>query len=1510
MAQNQLTARRNSLVGTRPSTDVLKGAALRIFTKKTIAKILALVTFISILPVEMVFANIQNPVTVQNIIGGGFGAGGAYNVNFTWQTPAPSTTSDTRPGIQHPDGGHQHHPLAYEIFMRNASVASSTFNHAPFPAGAVARVLGTEIPHGPLPAPVPSYSHTFALNTPPNAPGSIYSFQIIPYHTHLVFQQTPGAAPNVGVYVPIRAPQAVPMAQQQQLLFMTDIRVDVENVGGSMQVTWDNPTFDGSQIFSSFRIQWSQYSVGGSVSSVDVTPATWQVAPGNRLSYIISPANLVIGQRYDVEVIPLLPNGSPLPDGTSTVFIGGTSFPLTRRFGAVYNNTDFYLNPTLEIRPEGQNNLWLSWSLNPPTDVEQIRIYSATLIDHLEADPISPSAVLLQQFSGAAQMQTTLQAPRPLQRTYFIVVYTLTDGATMRTNIAIYDPVNAVFTPYSPTIRTGVFGPEGALPPNIQLDLTWRAFTRPPYTPEEVTQTVTLPETPPREVYIDRNIEYTIWISDQLASISGTNVTINPVEVVGALALGDPELLESNVDVNRFDFYYNRTFSQFVNSSGAMQAIQDNRIYYIRIQAQRTVGTELETSQPAFYAIFVPPMADISLVPPMVPVRIMQTDGVEEITDTSITINWNLTWFEAYGFDNNWYDVINVTNGNLVVGREAMLPNVHPPIFLWDTHFTDVAEPLARARILEALLQRGLNIDPNLIPIRLMDVRGVNYEVHTVAYSQMTQTAGTNELYISNNLLNVPAAWIGIGQGSAVPGTTNQRQHEITMAQNPAGAIQPNTSYVIFFRPTNVAGPAHYPTYTTGTTLVERPPLEVDPTTPILQVEGVGDTYIELSWNGTFEFEYQLFFSNLLSSFPEGEGRIAITNAQIVAEGEERNGRIYFTVHGLFPQTLYHFWIRAVVDDRNSAWSNPVSATTLPIQAPQAPTAISLASASSMQTYNVENGTTLSHGHPDHPDRLILEFMRIFADLNNPLPAETPQTGYTTVGGEATWLSSPNIISTYMVMFEELVANRRHYVRVRTVLTVTRGEGDTGIIRSYNYIMELSISDDFLDVIQITLPNPIAPAQVPGQVIIVQSPWSNTYSFFTGQTDGEFDGDVNPDLFPLPDQDFEYIYNMGVLTYRFRSNQIGADGNRDNQVDQRFISRLVQNRTFNFEVYVSTWGPFPVHTRVVEIPFGIIEAFDERQINLIIKADNLTVTIPYGSIVNDQVRNMPGLNRFTPAIITISELGTPTTGAAANLFSQPHSLEVVFREGINTVSVSEFLRPINLQMLMPLGHNVNTNSISGYISQSHTDGWQRVSSNFTPPMASPAVPTIGLPGANVSFSSWHTGFYTVISTSAPTVAAGATQTTLPALQRINTQLNITDLTNYNENSQIHANQFNQLLAAVATGETSVSINTPIDQGMFQSLGRSGMLVSGDTVSRESGIASLVRLFEVRTGHPVAFFPSVYQSSFSDIGTVSAQFQVPLLKAEALGFVIGPAINPNAPMTFGDTVLILDIILSN
>ena len=1491
---------------------------------KFIAVALTIVTMSSTFPVQ-VFANSQNTVPVLNnapaITNHSPLLGSTYSMQFNWASPTPAT--DSLPGT---DGGGIHWPSQYNVLMRNASLGQATFGNLAALSNTIHELIPNYGPNGPH-----NPNHSTGIISPTlvndQPSGSILSFAVMPWHVHnniVIIDGVPTPQP-----VMVHPTMAQLMAQGQQMLFLTDIEVtqiNLQEPGITLQ--WDNPRFDTNDAFTGYRLFYrsannTEWSFLQDVNRA--TPSLDETIIGGRSFFQFNLPNigaLTTGNYYQFRVMPLTA-------GNAQISSGNLAIPgITGSFNFAFSGRDFfvddvYISPELRIAPSGGTHILLDWDVVlAATSVELWELQEPDMPP--DFGPLGPNNLITTLTGQGAIGITSHLMPRPQTIRWFIVRYVTSPVGElpptyMLSNIVMFDPVFNDFVSYSPTIFD-----IDSTPGPLRLDMRWRAFTRPAYTEAERND----PVFGEGEYYLDKNIVFEVFVADDLdllGRLSEPLYTIPASELTAFLNLTNTP---SNVAPATPGFlsYTNAAHPilTFESAEGGRQPLVDNAIYFVKIQGRRIVNGELSptlVSQPAYDAIFIPPVGPIQVRPEMVQVRIAEENGVEIIGDTYTTLQWNLRFWEVYDpVSNNWHDMVGVNaNGDLVFGRAAnALTN---RVRLWESGFATRNDLTSNE--IRNLLGIGGTTPEGALAVRLVELRNVDYQLHVIPYQDMDDDL---EDYVRRITAN-DAAWQNIGQGTPTPGQgTNVifHQHQVT-------GLQPNTTYAMFFRPVSGTNAAWLPTYVLATTSFPRPGLVPTPTVPILEVVSgyTTDHSVRLRWTGSFEgMTFELFYSELLLDYPTGGGRVAITNEQILAGadftgwapnlyafpdgvriGADGVSRIYFTVTGLLPDTLYHFWIRAVnTDDVQSEWSNPVDERTLPIQPPLPPSGINIGSIQSVNAYNVETTSDISRVGPNH---LTIEFNRIYMDLNNANMGPV-QTGYTNTGGEATWLSAASIVNTRLTMFSELTANSRHYVRGRTVLTVTRGADNQGL-RNYSYIIQMATNPEFLDPIEIVLPTLAPMVDTPATMWRLYSPWSETVFFWSGQDpDGDYDENINPDLFPLPDQDWEVVWAMpGILTYRIRGNQIGADGNRDQQVDQRFISRLVQNRVFNFEVDVRQYGPWPVHTRVVEIPFGVIEAFDERQIDLTIFANNLTLTIPYRSLVSSQVRNIPGLNRFTRTVITLSELNAPEAGVATGLYSRPQQLSVQFIEGNSTVTITEFERPINIEMSMPSSHDTATGSISGYINHANSGGWQRVASNFREPLLRPTVPTLGMTTAGVSFTTWQVGSYTVLSTAAAGVAPGTPpQATLAAMQRVNSHINITDLTTYNESANIHANQLNQLIAAIANGNNSVSINTQLEQNVFQSLGRSGMLVTGETVQRQVGISSLVRLFEVRVGQPVAFFPSVSDSSFGDMSQVLQQHQQNLLKAEALGFITGPTVNPTAPLTFGDVMHILDIILSS
>jgi len=210
--------------------------------------------------------------------------------------------------------------------------------------------------------------------------------------------------------------------------------------------------------------------------------------------------------------------------------------------------------------------------------------------------------------------------------------------------------------------------------------------------------------------------------------------------------------------------------------------------------------------------------------------------------------------------------------------------------------------------------------------------------------------------------------------------------------------------------------------------------------------------------------------------------------------------------------------------------------------------------------------------------------------------------------------------------------------------------------------------------------------------------------------------------------------------------------------------------------------------------------------------------------------------------------------------------------------------------------------IGAYVMDSGDVNWRRNGSSFNE-FAS-----------TVHTSTTRPTTFAAIGTAIPQLY-NANPQTRDAMYFVNTQINFTDMDWFAPDFAVDVWQLNRIIHAVARGVSQAPINMldNLTEQEMSSLANARMLVPGHyTVAREDAIAALVRLFEVRTGSRITGAPTQQTSSFPDIATASPHLRQALLNAEALGFLgfTTNTANPHGEMTWGDTMLILEIILRN
>ena len=1313
--------------------------------------------------------------------------------------------------------------------------------------------------------------------------GSFYQFKIVPVYKENEFTAD-------GTPISVDKPGSI----ISEFLFMTEIEVKAigENDLDKMKVSWTLPTIDGNQFFTAYEINFTEISQDKKLNFENIESKIVNkdelTIDNKTASYVVSRSDFKVGSIYAVKVEPLYQDTKRDSLINTTVTIQNGNTINENIFSTIPERTKLfiydkaYIKPPLNINPFSITHINLVWPKLSGSSVGE-QIQNLKIIKTSKDENGEEAINIIKTLQGeTARTITSERVPIPEEKVaiykFFVefknVSYQDENGRivnfdlTMESQEATYKNEDDNFSPYRPTI----YNIEDNREIPFNLNITWEAFLRKAFKETEV-------EDPKYGKYLDKNVTYKIWVTDDKANfnfmtdematiIDGNTLSVTNIDNVPYF----------NTTLN--NYYYKNDLGEFIQ-----EEFIENKIYYIKISAIRNETGE--KSLDAYGAHYIIPINKIPTNANMLskpPLRIKKENGVEAITSNTIGIEWDEQWFEVYN-DQKWYSKVGLVDGKLVFGDVVK----------------DKDNILYKNRVINEDGTLNYNVTKNKIikelssyidipVIRLIDLNGANYKIHTVDFSVISKFG--YEKYVKE-ISNNPEKynWKDIN-----PSGETTLDYIVNTVENVAGTMKPASSYVIFLRPyNNLNGNnllAYFPNYISATTLNTEKPIDIVPIVPILHPVSSTDTTITVKWEYVQELNYELKFSEKFSDYPDGG--IIINSEDIKKNGElkDENGKVYmyFTIENMFPESSYFIWIRSIANKEQgesvfSSWSNPIEMNTKELQGPYAPKGLGIASSKNVNLYNKDSNTNYT---PSSDTYLIIQWLRHSGDLTTEIAPKG------TDNDNVQFLYSDNIEkNSYMVKFNKLDINKRYYIRAKTRLIATK-DTDGKLKKSYTYVVQISLDKDYKDIIEIEVPVDTDITNNKNNTIIKESDWSYI-EIITEKSKGDYDGDKNPDMYPLPDKDFELYYDGGSksLIYRLRSNQLDSKGNRDNNVDERFISRLIANRVYIHEVDISHYNNREINNRLVELPYSIIKAFDERKIELKIKADNFIVTIPYKAIINDEVKNMKDLNNSTKIVITITENFIDNSNNS--YISKPQGIDIKVSNNSNSININKFQKPLKANMVINKNINKTYDNICTYVNYSGLEGWIPVDYQYN-----------NLDNL-VSFEIYKPAVYSVALKDKPLSVLGYGETKENML-RVTNKLDIMDLGVYNENDYIHANQFNQIIASVIKGDKSVLMNKQLSKDNFDALGRAKILVSGSIVSREAGISSLVKVYENKTGTPIKYFPSLDDTPYKDIKNSDSKYHNELLKAGELGFFRDLNANPKESLKMGDFMYILDIIL--
>lgn len=1391
-----------------------------------------------------IYANLQSPVSNLLIIHT-TGVEDAHGITLSWDEPVESSQPDN--AHLPPGNANIHKQERYEIYYRNYT-------------------RGDQYPASPHKYDVPFDARDFK-DTYTLYPSSLYFFKVEPMHQGTSAPNGDGdGGHQVRVYDPVTQTYGLENRWANktgdkipEAIYVTELELEAVGSTDGVTVTWDNLTYGGQDVFKDYTLYYKKEDDDDSLRQHVIPSDRIEKIDGNKLKYVFTNSGMLPGVNYLIKIEPNLP-------ASNKVILDGISYSIAKTKVESWSNAN--LAPTLYPPQQiSSDQIKLIWdSLENYGDIKSVVIQAAP---H-GTDAFETIGTIYGSQAKILNHWTTEKPEEPMD--YRILV----DG--IPSNIVSYDPRYEDFSPYKPTIL-GEITPTEASPYSVALQ--WLAFLRESYNDSEIGD--------PRfqNKYVDKDVTYEIWITDDADNFndhlfepySVTTVNGNSLRVEAYPNDLDPYAQPSYI-MNLSKYVGKNTNGEYTE-----KAFEANKVYYFKIVATR--DTTEQVSNPAYGSCYIPADDDVSEIPSMLsapPLTIKKDgEGVDMIDNESITVEWDTKWIEVYNPDTNrWYSHISVKDGKIIYGNtdgKNLLDGIAA-----EDGYTD--------HVKNALIGNGVPEDEAaLTACRIIDISKAEYKMHVAEYDRMLMGYGSYEEYV--DYLVDPDVWDSATWNSINPLDDGGKPYfKVTRSDNEAGGLKENTPYVIFLRPYTKKA-AYYPAYVTATTTEVRKPLPIEPTSPVLEVvsEKTTDTSITVRFKYSADVNYNLYISEFLNNYPAGgrsidwetlkeSGYIEPYKNPVTGRTEDY---YYYTVHELFPETTYYLWLGAFTAAfPEIKYSNPVSETTLELAPPPPPDGFGLASANSLDIYNKENNTDYTKTGKDY---IIYEWTRVPGDT------AAPPAPYSNNSVDA--LTSALISKYYTVKFNELITNKEYFARVKTIKTLRR-DGLSGTV-SYSYLIQVSPDANFTDIMEFVIP-PLDGEADGVNILRKESDWTTTLRFVTNPSKDEYNSDKKDNHYPLPFDDYEVLYDSAskTLTYRIRSNQRDSQGNWDNYVDQRFISSLVSKGTFVYDIDLSSYGTSQVLNREVIMPYSVFKAFDERQIGLQLLAKNMDVTINPGTFSTSEINGLSDFGQDSYVKIKLSEgPAVPGLPAADYYSSTPQKIALSVVTPTRTVDLTRTGKDLDISLLLDHRYTVMDTNVDSYFADANSGGWVRTPSTYDSYYG------------RIKTRSNNLGSFSAIAKSLPQLYGDTDTKTANSIYNVTTKMNLEDITTLNPNDQIHARQFNNLVAALSKGSLSAKVNDIMSSADHEALGRSGLLATDEMVIRETGIPILVSLYEKQTGGKITGYDT--GGSFP----VEPRYNTAFLKADYLGMLDGyqnAGFKDN--MTFGEVFYIIDIIIAD
>lgn len=1412
------------------------------YKKKLTAWGLLIIMMISAIPIS-VFADAQTPSRNNSIV----------NVTVTSTKNLLATTPNVQvqwTGVTNEYKGGDHHATGFYRF-----IVTDMLNNTSMTSGTVPATGGADQSSQSYIADLGAL-----LNNTNFTSGKLYRLELQPGHNEIVngiTTQRWATTGNAGV-----------------TYFITDFNTKMEKEDGKLKITWEY--IEGAS-YDIYYLQANKSTAaevrqgttgdgGASIPTVQVTMSREQAAENQetvngvkRVKYVIE--NPQPGQIYSAYVVPnnVAPssvNNYPYANIHQNKEMGSTG----PRVAQASTNIDLKV---FNVEP---NNVRLEWNL--PSWITLTKTLLRTEIYKIDEGSNVPDRIgtIYNEGLGEKKDLGYYQYLRPTKNTTFYVKFFIKQGAEtieIETEKVLYVPGQAVDRPLKPQI------PE-PFPTNIsqdELQPNWERYVIPgddmPYTSTQFkNNTFHVKEANPLSVQvvwnapkkinssgnevIDYDVVYDVYVAKNQNLLDNESLipVLNNIPFIETVK--DQLVLKQN---NTTVIGFKALFNQYVKEDNTLASLNANSTYFIKVVAKRSYGDDYITSDPTIVSITIDKDGQI-FTPPILakpPLKLHET------TTDSATLRWRTTWKEIFdkqgntrpGYDEDekqkaleWNSVVytGTTTEPYIRFKSAQGLTEH------------ILETANRVNAVKAAVKASAGNDEDYYATHYLDrtvTLGTDsrYEFKVLSYDEVNREI--NQYYQQTGNLFTIENWL------ARAGTISEENWQTISPHIPTnnlesdnnnwleythGGLQPNTRYVLLIRAYKVLDDGTrlvqtYPSYVLATTLTDFESPEEVPKTPELNLDTKDDESITVWWLYNNSFNYEIIYSRLDDVSKAKPWPFTISDVP-GSPGYVSNGaKASVKITGLSPETTYNIWIRAKQKKgtQESAWSNPVTATTDALGIPAMPTGLGPAAYQSI----LELGQDFT---PIAKDYITVEWIKNSNDTEENTSsqkqysyvvqfADNPEfldaTVVNTSGGTGGDNGAGNyeILAKNMVKFNNLIANRPYYVKVKTVLTFKDTEGNREIVRESEYTSWVRI--------------------------------------LTKTSTDEYDGGENDNIVIYPDA-IKQDYSKDIWTVEIVDTA-------------KIISEIMKKKDYFFTLKMEKYdNRYDAVIRRLKIPKTVLDTLINQRMELKIVTLSGVYELPAKALqvytkqysAKDIVQldftkvldyKITAINRQYPEILLKGE-----------------QLDITIRGKTNTTVVKKLDGFLKAKIKLDIPQEYLYKDLFAYTYNFDMAGWQR--ENYT---------VDALTDTYIVYSTAVPGIYTVYEK----LKIASSSASSYGMRLLANKYGISALgTLYFQNEIVHSDQYMHLLLGMAQNRSEIDLTAPIYADTRTRARTAGIYTESSSggITEEQAIAGVVKIYELKTGYKIK--PSTVR--FNNVG---ASYQEAVAKAYAIGLI--DSINP-------------------